>query len=119
MEKEIKPRGVKKGETPQWKVGRKATGLKRNKNISFKVTEEEKEKIYDILDKIGGTRTEALLLILRKYSENLKEKKNDLEYWFSLIWMDTNIKLYYCFFFYKYGLNTIWIYIIVKLVTYV
>lgn len=80
MEKEIKPRGVKKGETPQWKVGRKATGLKRNKNISFKVTEEEKERIYDILDKIGGTRTEALLLILRKYSENLKEKKNDLEY---------------------------------------
>ena len=31
--KNIKPRGVKKGETPQWKVGRKATGLKRNKNI--------------------------------------------------------------------------------------
>lgn len=60
----IKPRGVKKGETPQWKVGRKATGLKRNKNISFKVTEEEREKIYDILDKIGGTRTDALLKLL-------------------------------------------------------
>ena len=41
----IKPRGVKKGETPQWKVGRKATGLKRNKSISFKVTEEEREKM--------------------------------------------------------------------------
>ena len=60
----IKPRGVKKGETPQWKVGRKATGLKRNKSISFKVTEEEREKIYDILDKIGGTRTDALLKLL-------------------------------------------------------
>lgn len=59
-----KPRGVKKGETPQWKVGRKATGLKRNKSISFKVTEEEREKIYDTLDKIGGTRTDALLNLL-------------------------------------------------------
>ena len=63
MEK-AKPRGVKKGETPTWKVGRKATGLKRNKSISFKVTEEEREKIYDILDKIGGTRTDALLKLL-------------------------------------------------------
>ena len=60
----VKPRGVKKGETPRWKVGRKATGLKRNKSISFKVTEEEREKIYDILDKIGGTRTDALLKLL-------------------------------------------------------
>ena len=60
----VKPRGVKKGESPNWKVGRKPTGLKRNKSISFKVTKEEREKIYDILDKIGGTRTDALLKLL-------------------------------------------------------
>ena len=59
-----KPRSLKKGESPNWKVGRKPTGLKRNKSISFKVTEEEREKIYDILDKIGGTRTDALLKLL-------------------------------------------------------
>lgn len=63
----IKPRGVKKGETPQWKVGRKATGLKRNKNISFKVTEEEREMIYKILDNLNETRTGALLKILQEY----------------------------------------------------
>ena len=60
----IKPRGVKKGETPQWKVGRKATGRKRDKTISFKVTDEEREMIYKILDNIGGTRTDALLKLL-------------------------------------------------------
>lgn len=65
--KNTKPRGVKKGETPQWKVGRKATGLKRNKNISFKVTEEEREMIYKILDNLNETRTEALLKILQEY----------------------------------------------------
>lgn len=63
----VKPRGVKKGETPQWKVGRKATGLKRNKNISFKVTEEEREMIYKILDNLNETRTGALLKILQEY----------------------------------------------------
>ena len=65
--KNTKPRGVKKGETPQWKVGRKATGLKRNKNISFKVTEEEREMIYKILDNLNETRTGALLKILQEY----------------------------------------------------
>jgi len=42
----IKSRGVKKGQTPAWKVGRKATGRERDKNISFRVTQEEKELIY-------------------------------------------------------------------------
>lgn len=60
----IKSRGVKKGESPSWNVGRKATGRERDKNISFRVTEEEKEKIYKILDEIGGTRTDALLKLL-------------------------------------------------------
>nr|DAX97357.1 MAG TPA: NikA, BACTERIAL CONJUGATION, RELAXASE, DNA [Caudoviricetes sp.] len=64
MEK-AKPRGVKKGETPTWKVGRKATGRERNKNISFRVTQEEKELIYKKLDEIGGNRTEALLKMIK------------------------------------------------------
>ena len=60
-----KPRGVKKGETPRWKVGRKSTGRERNKNISFRVTQEEKELIYKKLNKIGGNRTEALLKMIK------------------------------------------------------
>ena len=65
MEK-VKPRGVKKGETPKWKVGRKATGRERNKNISFRETQEEKELIYKKLDEIGGGRTDALIKKLKK-----------------------------------------------------
>nr|DAS74001.1 MAG TPA: bacterial mobilization protein [Caudoviricetes sp.] len=64
MEKET--RGAKKGRVVNWNVGRKATGLKRNKTISFKVTEKEREFIYEKLDKIGGKRIEALLKILKK-----------------------------------------------------
>ena len=67
MEKEIRPRGLKKGETPQWKVGRKATGRKRDKTISFKVTDEEREMIHKILDNLNETRTGALLKILQEY----------------------------------------------------
>ena len=65
MEK-TKSRGVKKGQTPAWKVGRKATGRERNKNISFRVTEKEKELIYKILDEVGGNRTDALIKKLKK-----------------------------------------------------
>ena len=64
-----KSRGVKKGETPQWKVGRKATGRKRDKTISFKVTDEEREMIYKILDNLKKTRAGALLKILKKYNK--------------------------------------------------
>ena len=49
MEKEIRPRGVKKGETPQWSVGRKATGRKRDKSLTFKLTEDEKEFLINKL----------------------------------------------------------------------
>lgn len=64
MTDEIKPRGVKKGESPTWNVGRKATGLKRNKSISFTVTESERKAIYDALSKIGRGRTDSLLKAL-------------------------------------------------------
>ena len=62
--KEIKARGVKRGETPARKVGRKATGLLRNKMISFKFTEEEQKVVNQYLKEIGGTKTEALLKII-------------------------------------------------------
>ena len=65
MEK-VKPRGVKKGQTPAWKVGRKATGRERNKNISFRVTQSEKGLIYRVLDGVGGNRTDALIKKLKK-----------------------------------------------------
>ena len=66
MEQKKETRGAKKGREITWNVGRKATGLKRNKTISFKVTEKERELIYEKLDKIGGKRIEALLKILKK-----------------------------------------------------
>lgn len=72
MSEEIKPRGVKKGESPTWKVGRKATGLTRNKSISFTVTESERKAIYDALSKIGKGRTDSLLkaLNIEEINEN-------------------------------------------------
>ena len=36
----------------------------------FFVHNKEREKIYDILDKIGGTRTDALLKLLGYKNEN-------------------------------------------------
>ena len=65
LEKEIKPRGVKKGETPQWKVGRKATGRKRDKSLTFKLTEDEKDFLINKL-KLSKekTNTDALLKLL-------------------------------------------------------
>nr|DAX27899.1 MAG TPA: NikA, BACTERIAL CONJUGATION, RELAXASE, DNA [Caudoviricetes sp.] len=65
MEK-VKSRGVKKGEKRMWVAGRKATGRTRDKNISFRVTEEEKQLIYRILEEIGGNRTDALIKKLKK-----------------------------------------------------
>ncbi len=61
MENDKKRGGIRKG------AGRKPTGRERNKNISFRVTEKEKEEIYNALDKIGKTRTEALLKIIEEY----------------------------------------------------
>ena len=62
----VKSRGVKKGEKRMWEAGRKATGRTRDKNISFRVTEEEKQLIYQILEEVGGNRTDALIKKLKK-----------------------------------------------------
>lgn len=49
-----RPVGIPRAET----AGRKATGRIRNKTFNFKVTEEEKEKIFEILDLTGLKRTD-------------------------------------------------------------
>lgn len=61
MDDEKKRGGIRKG------AGRKPTGRERNKTISFKVTDEERELIYKILDNLNETRTGALLKILQEY----------------------------------------------------
>lgn len=65
-------RGAKKGRIITWEVGRKATGRERDKTISFKVTEKEREYMYKVLDKIGDTRTDSFLKLLKKYEEEIK-----------------------------------------------
>ena len=67
----VKPRGVKKGESPNWKVGRKPTGLKRNSRLSIRLSEEELEEVNEIFSKVSNKKTDAFLLIMRKYSEKL------------------------------------------------
>jgi hypothetical protein len=60
-----KPRSLKKGESPTWEVGRKATGLKRNKALTMRFTESELEFVNKKLEEIGGSKPDALLKILK------------------------------------------------------
>ena len=66
MDDEKKRGGIRKG------AGRKPTGRERNKTISFKVTEKERQYMYKVLDKIGDTRTDSFLKLLKKYEEEIK-----------------------------------------------
>ena len=59
-----RPAGIPRAET----AGRKAT---RNKTFNFKVTEEEKDRIFRILDLTGMNRSDGLLKILEEYEKNL------------------------------------------------
>lgn len=59
-----KPRSLKKGESPTWEVGRKATGLKRNKALTMRFTENEIDFVNKKLEEIGGSKSDALLKIL-------------------------------------------------------
>ena len=73
MSEEIKSRGVKKGEKRPWKAGRKkgtGVGRIRNINISFRVSPEEKEYIYNVLNEEKIGRTEALIQIFEYYKKN-------------------------------------------------
>lgn len=73
----IKPRSLKKGESPTWKVGRKSTGLKRNSRLSIRLSEEELEEVNEIFSKVSSKKTDAFLLIMRKYSEKLIKNKGE------------------------------------------
>ena len=61
-----KPRSLKKGESPTWEVGRKATGLKKNKALTIRFTEHELQIINETLEKIEGSKSDALLKIINK-----------------------------------------------------
>jgi len=86
MEKEVKSRGVKKGETPKWKVGRK-TGVqiktdaeKKNKIFfGYKYTQEEYDELKKIFEdykkRNGLNSTEAKkikIFILKVLTFNIK-----------------------------------------------
>lgn len=73
----IKPRSLKKGESPTWKVGRKSTGLKRNSRLSIRLSEEELEEVNEIFSKVSNKKTDAFLIIMRKYSEKLIKNKGE------------------------------------------
>lgn len=60
----VKARSLKKGESPTWEVGRKATGLKRNKALTMRFTENEIDFVNKKLEEIGGSKSDALLKIL-------------------------------------------------------
>ena len=62
MEKEIKSRGVKKGETPKWNVGRK-TG------VQIKTDAEKKNKIF-----FGYKYTQEEYDELKKYLKIIKKE---------------------------------------------
>ena len=51
MEDKAKPRGVKRGQTPSWKVGRKkGTAEKTATFLGVRVTPEEKKELSKIFD---------------------------------------------------------------------
>lgn len=70
MEERKETRGAKKGRPKPEGSGRKATGRVRDKNISFRVSEEEKQFIYDTLDKLEKDRTTAIIEIFEYYNKN-------------------------------------------------
>lgn len=51
MEDKVKPRGVKRGQTPSWKVGRKrGTAEKTATFLGVRVTPKEKKELSEILE---------------------------------------------------------------------
>lgn len=64
-----RPKGIPKAPHSGRQKG-SGKGRTRNLNISFRVSEEEKEYIYKVLDAKGGGRTEALLEIFKECEKN-------------------------------------------------
>lgn len=75
MEKKVKARGVKKGQTPTWKVGRKAT-LEGDKYVSKSVSLPGKkwEKLEEIAKQQGTTKNKLIANLVENFL-NIFEKK--------------------------------------------
>lgn len=69
-EKRVKPRGVKKGETPQWNVGRKKIE-KKIKYISKSVSlpSEKWEKLEEIAKREGTTKNKIVANLVNNFLE--------------------------------------------------
>lgn len=70
-----KPRSLKKGESPIWEVGRKAAGLKRNKALTIRFTESELKKVEEELNKMSGSKADAILKLLGVMKMTVKDLK--------------------------------------------
>lgn len=73
-----KPRSLKKGESPTWEVGRKATGLKRNKALTIRFTEDELKIINETLERFKGSKSDSLLKIINKIKKIIEEEVQNM-----------------------------------------
>ncbi len=81
MEKEKKSRGVKKGETPKWKVGRKTgVSIKPNeekklyKFLGYKYTKKDYEKLKEVFEKYKKGNDLKTTEALKRIILNLEKK---------------------------------------------
>ena len=74
-EKEVKARGVKKGETPNWKVGRKKKEEKlKYVSKSVSLPSEKWEKVEEFAKQQGITKNKLIMNLVENFL-NIFEKK--------------------------------------------
>lgn len=64
-----KNKKVEKGQSPSWKVGRKPTGRVRDKNLTIKLTNEEREFVREKLKEIDEKSFSIAILKLLNYEK--------------------------------------------------
>jgi hypothetical protein len=75
MEDKAKPRGVKRGQTPSWKVGRKkGTAEKTATFLGVRVTPEEKKELSKIFDDFKKKNNLKSSEAIKKMVYNLKKE---------------------------------------------
>lgn len=75
MEDKVKPRGVKRGQTPSWKVGRKkGTAEKTATFLGVRVTPEEKKELSKIFDDFKKKNNLKSSEAIKKMVYNLKKE---------------------------------------------
>ena len=81
MKKEAKSRGVKKGQTPNWKVGRKAgvstkpaEEKKTYRFLGYKYTKDDYEKLKEIFEKYKKENDLKTTEALKRIILNLEKK---------------------------------------------